>query len=243
MLNAPRAYSGPNIHIYISNVYQPNSKFSRLLKQVRKEDPDIVFLVETDAKWKDALQELESKYPYHILHPADNTYGMLLYSRYELNESTVRFLIKDDIPSIRCSINIPEAGEVQFFGVHPEPPSPTENEYSTERDAELLRVARECEREKRPIIVAGDLNDVAWSYTTERFIRISGLVDPRRGRGIFATFHAKHFFMRWPLDHIFCSSHFSLIKMRRKRAIGSDHFPVSIRMALSGEDSSSFRQR
>ena len=118
---------------------------------------------------------------------------------------------------------------------------PTENEYSTERDAELLRIARECENEKDPVIVAGDLNDVAWSYTTERFIRISGLVDPRRGRGVFATFHAKYFFMRWPLDHIFCSGNFRLIRMKRMRNIGSDHFPVSIRMVLP--ETGTFRQR
>jgi endonuclease/exonuclease/phosphatase (EEP) superfamily protein YafD len=123
--------------------------------------------------------------------------------------------------------------EVHF--VHPTPPSPTENDSSAERDAELVLVGRDVASRQVPAIVCGDLNDVAWSRTTRLFRKVSGLLDPRRGRGLFNTYHAGWFFMRWPLDHLFHSRHFTLVEMRRLASIRSDHFPVLVRLAYEPE--------
>lgn len=96
-------------------------------------------------------------------------------------------------------------------------------------------VAKAAKRNKMPTLVAGDLNDVAWSYTTELFSKVSGLLDPRRGRGFFNTFHAKNPFMRFPLDHIFCSSDFKLISIKRMDNCGSDHFAIYINLQYEPE--------
>ena len=87
---------------------------------------------------------------------------------------------------------------------------------------------REIAQAERPALVAGDLNDVAWSHTSRLFRRIARMLDPRVGRGLYNTFHARYWFLRWPLDHLFISNTFLVRRLQRLPAFGSDHFPIFI---------------
>lgn len=224
-----------NIRILNANVFMDNTQCPDVLKLVEKHKPDVVMILEANRRWQKALEPLEKQFPYQILHPLENTYGLLFYSRLPIRHQEVRFLIQDDIPSIYVRLELKSGQLVHFYGIHPMPPSPTEHYRSTERDAELLVVGKEVRNFKEPVIVAGDLNDVAWSHSTRLFQRVSGLFDPRIGRGLFNTFHAKYFFLRWPLDHIFVSHHFRLRAIRRLPNCGSDHFPILISLAYAPE--------
>jgi endonuclease/exonuclease/phosphatase (EEP) superfamily protein YafD len=224
-----------SIAVLVANVLMTNRESGRLLAIIEGRDPDIVLLLEPDAQWQADMRPLERKYPQTVHRPLDNTYGILLYSRLELIEPSVAFLIEDDIPSIHTRVRLESRQIFWLHCVHPEPPSPTEASESTDRDAELLVVGKTVEERGEPAIVCGDLNDVAWSVTTSLFQKVSELLDLRKGRGMFSTFHAKIPFMRWPLDHIFVSEHFRFEEMRRLEAFGSDHFPVYARVSLEPE--------
>lgn len=128
------------------------------------------------------------------------------------------------------------ARTIRMHCVHPAPPSPTENEKSKQRDNELMLVAKRARNEQGPVIVTGDLNDVAWSKSTRAFLQESQLLDPRMGRGIYNTFHAKIPIMRWPLDHVFHSDHFMLVELKRLPPFGSDHFALLSELALKREE-------
>jgi endonuclease/exonuclease/phosphatase (EEP) superfamily protein YafD len=218
------------IKIFTANVLQDNEAFDRLLAQIKEKDPDVIFLVETDAKWEHAMRVLEKEYPHVLKQPISNTYGLLFYSRLSLQEPEIRFLVEDEVPSVRTKVELPSGQLVQLFGLHPKPPVPGESLSSTAKDKELMKVAFEVEKIKEPCIVMGDLNDVAWSYVTELFRKVSGLLDPRRGRGFYSTFSANHWWMRFPLDYIFCSSQFGLVYMCKMPHNGSDHFAMFIHL-------------
>lgn len=222
---------GEGLSMMISNVYQYNKEYERLLALVKKQSPDIVVLSETSHDWASALEAIHQDYPYRELMPLDNTYGIMLFSRLKIVESEVRCLVEEDVPSIFALIRLPDGDLFQLFCIHPTPPVPGENIRSTERDKEILMVGKLARKSALPVIVSGDLNDVAWSYTNQLFQNTSGLLDPRRGRGFYNTFHAKFPFFRYPLDHIFCSPHFQLIEIQRLPAIGSDHFPMWVKLA------------
>jgi endonuclease/exonuclease/phosphatase (EEP) superfamily protein YafD len=221
--------------LFVSNVLQHNREAARLLAEVERTDPDIVVLLEVDARWLDATATLRAERPHVVAHPLDNTYGIALYSRLPLEGPEVRFLVEGDVPSIHAIVRLRDGTAVELHCLHPRPPAPQENDRSTERDAELLLVAEAVRERGGPIVVAGDMNDVAWSRTTRQFQRISGLLDPRVGRGIYGTFPARLPFLRWPLDHIFHSRDFRLRELRILRNIGSDHLPVLVRLAHEPE--------
>lgn len=218
--------------VFSANVLQENNQYETLLQQIKSTDPDLIFLLETNAAWAQATKKLEIDYPYTLLAPLENTYGLLFFSRLKLEDAKVLFRVKKDIPSIEAIINLPSGQKIQFWGLHPEPPVPGESLYSTAKDKELMKVALQAKDCDLPCIVFGDLNDVAWSHTTELFRKTSELLDPRRGRGFYNTFSAHHWFIRFPLDYIFCSSEFCLIQMQRMPKNGSDHFATLTHLAF-----------
>lgn len=220
------------ISILTANVLTPNRNAKGLIDLVRENKPDILVTLESDNWWQSKLDALQPDFPYSVKCPKDNLYGMHVYSRLPLAESQIKYLVEADIPSIHALVTLPTGTSVRVHFLHPAPPSPTENAASSERDAELIIVAKSVADAGIPAIVAGDLNDVAWSETTRLFRKISGLLDPRVGRGMFNTFHAGYWFMRWPLDHLFHSDHFTLKRISRLRRFGSDHFAIFTELML-----------
>ncbi len=224
--------AGKGLKLINANVLQTNTEYARLLTQIQRNNTDVVLLLETDKRWQEAMAPLKEDLPYTIEVPQDNTYGMLFYSRYPIEDEKIRFLVKDDVPSISCKIVLPSGDKLKLWGLHPEPPVLGESLTSTAKDKELSMVALKVKDCKSPVIVMGDLNDVAWSDTTSLFTKTSGLLDVRKGRGFYSTFSAHHWFMRFPLDYIFCSPHFGFIKMTRLSKNGSDHFPIFTHLVL-----------
>ena len=223
--------TGPdNIKILIANVYQENRRAAEYKQLISTYDPDVVLMVETNGWWHQQIDAIKKDYPHQITVPLENTYGMLLYSRLKLSDGSVNYLVEEGIPSIEVNVTLGSGQMVKLFCLHPTPPVPQENPRSTERDKEILLVGAKAKKCKCPVIVIGDLNDVAWSYTNELFGKVSGLLDPRRGRGFYNSFNAKYFFLRFPLDHIFCSSDFTLSELKRLKSCGSDHFPMFVNL-------------
>lgn len=218
--------SNRQLSLLVSNVLTSNPHHDRLITQITQCHPDVILTLETDDAWERSLTAIETEYPYSIKVPLDNLYGMHLYSRLPIIAQEIKFLLSEHIPSIHAKIRLPCGKPVMLHCLHPEPPSPTEADESTLRDAELLMVGQVVKDAPHSCIVMGDLNDVAWSRTTQLFGRISGLLDPRVGRYFVNTFHADFWCLRWSLDHVFHSSDFALVEMKRLPHIGSDHFPV-----------------
>lgn len=208
------------------NVYQFNEDHQKLIDLVNQVKPDILLTMESNQAWENSLTKIESDYPNFKKVPLENTYGIHFYTRLKVDNIKVNYFISDDLPSIQATLFTNNGETFTFFGVHPPPPSPTEEDTSKERDGELLAVAKEVRTIKNPVIVTGDFNNVAWARSSVLFRKTSELIDPRIGRGFVATFHANYRLLRFPIDLFFHSTDIFIQDFKTLRNIGSDHLPL-----------------
>ena len=239
MQNASERYD-TDVSLFTANVLQKNEEHHLLIEQIDSLNADVMLFTETDKTWQKVLSKaISSEYQYRVEYPLDNTYGMVMYSKLELIEPSVQFLVSDSIPSIHTKLKLRNGEIIQLFSIHPTPPMPQENPMSIDRDAEMMKIAKLSRKSKLPVAVLGDFNDVAWSSSSKLFQRTSELLDPRIGRGFYSTFNAKSKIMRWPLDHVFVSNEFRFMKMMNTDDIGSDHFPMYVKFSFEPEKGSS----
>lgn len=231
----PNHSSSKKLHFISANVYQFNTDYNRFIKFISRHKPDVFLTMESNGDWEKALETLEKDYPYQHKVGLENTYGMHLYSKLKIENSITHYFVADDLPSIEATLKTEDGFQFVFFGVHPPPPSPTEEETSKERDGDLLSVAKRVKELHLPTVVVGDFNNVAWSKSSILFRKTSELIDPRIGHGFVSTFHAKYKILRFPIDLMFHSTDVFVTKLKTLENFGSDHLPVYCEFFIDSE--------
>ncbi len=225
-----------SISIISVNVYQFNERYEELIKLVKEVQPDILLTMESNQAWEDALTEIEGDYPNFKKVALENTYGIHFYTKLPVKSIKANYFIADDLPSIEASLVIEKGISFTFFGIHPPPPSPTEEDNSRERDGELLSIGKKVKETKGPVIVVGDFNNVAWAKSSILFRKTSELIDPRIGRGFVSTYHAKYRLLRFPIDLFFHSTDIFIEDFKTLRPIGSDHLPLFCKFYINQKE-------
>lgn len=218
------------IGLLASNVLMENRDHDRLIALIDRVDPDVLFLMETDQTWLDALEPTLERYGTVIREPRDNYYGMVFASRLPVSDVRVVYIADDETPTLFAQIEGPEGRVFRFVGLHPKPPVPGED--TDERDAQIAYVARFARKADLPVIIMGDFNDAAWSHLAQRFKRVGMYLDPRIGRGPLPSFDANSRLMRFPIDQLYITPNLALVSFDREEDIGSDHFPMLAQIRL-----------
>lgn len=223
-----------SVKILIANVLMTNRNFDQFLDLIEKHNPDVVLAMEVDNRWVEHLGILERDFKHKIEHPLDNAYGMALYSKLPLKDFEKKFLKHSDVPSFHVVMTLPSGQDFSFHGVHPVAPFPSQKypDNIGQEEVALSKVGSLVRELDLPSIVAGDFNDVSWSKTTRFFEHQGDLRNVRLGRGLYNTFNANSWIMRWPLDHFFVTEEFRLKRLKRLEAFGSDHFPIMAEFVL-----------
>lgn len=216
----------------IFNVYQENDQYHKLIHKVKTLNPDIILLLETSSDWDQALHKLKGKYPFEVKEIREDTYGIICLSKVPFIKSQVNHWVLENVPSLEIVIHISNKA-IRIFGLHPKPPVPNEKTYSTSKDKEIMRTGNYINTlsKNEAKLLIGDLNEVAWCRTSTAFKKTTGMKDLRIGRGYYGTFPT-YSPIRFPLDHIYCSSHFELVNFKTIDNLGSDHLGVYAKLQL-----------
>ena len=226
------------ISLLLANVKMRNRTSQPLLEAIESRTPDLVLVMEVDNWWDDQLRSLQRYYPHTHKAVNEQAYGMTLYSKFPFENIKVNYLNNDKVPSFETRITLGNGRDVQLHTIHPVPPTYFKDlpDNAGQEEVAMLKLGKQVESEGLPAIVAGDINDVVWGYTDELTGTNDLLFDVRVGRGVYSSYNAEHWYMRWPLDHVFVTKEFELLELERLEDIGSDHFPVYVRLVIASKE-------
>ena len=222
--------AGDRLRVFEANVQMTNGLDHRLLSLVRKAQPDIAWFQETNAAWEQELAPLKDTMPFNIAQARENYFGIHLFSRLPLKQTAIRNLTKSRNPSVFTSAALPSGHEFRLYAIHPRPPQVGQG--TAERDAQLMATALAARDDAIPHVIVGDLNAVPWEGVIDRALQIADVLDPRIGRGLFITWNANRWLLKWPLDHILPGPGFALLRLQVLPAFGSDHLPLLADLCL-----------
>lgn len=230
---APADEGVPPVSLILANVLRTNADPSRAVAYLRGRDPDLVVLLEIDARWVASLSSLDDRYPFRVVEPRDDNFGIAVLSRWPLADARVVAFGGSAFPSITATVRCP-GRDLRLVATHPYPPFHAAAAAALR--AQLAAVAAAAAEAGSPCVVAGDFNATPWSLAYREFAARSGLRDTATGRGVEPTWNARRVAPRIPIDHVFASPDVAVLRRAVGPDVGSDHFPVEVTLVLPPVD-------
>ena len=221
----PGAEAGPTVRALAANLRRDNREQQRFIDLVRIGRPDFFVAMETDEVWLRSLQKLSDSYPYSIVQPREDNFGIAFFSRWPIKGHRVHGLSQARLPTLVASLDV-RGQELTVLATHPMPPIGRVR--SELRNQQLAEVGTLAANLPNPKVILGDLNITSWSPYFSDLLRRSGMRDGRRGSGVQPSWPALPWLFRIPIDHTLVSADIHVMHRELGPAIGSDHRPVVI---------------
>ncbi len=222
------AGKGDPLTIVSLNVRAENADKQRTLTYLRERKADVVVLLEVDDAWSAALRDLESLYPHRVITPEPGHFGIAVLSRVPLDGPKVVELAGGS-PAVIAGLPRGKQGCL-LMAAHPF--APTSAQFAARRDAQLAAMGDLAAGDTRPVVVAGDLNATPWSHGFRALAGPRRLRDSATGRGVQATWNARLWAPRIPIDHVIVSPEIGVQSRTVGPDVGSDHLPVEATLVV-----------
>ncbi|MEM6277311.1 MAG: endonuclease/exonuclease/phosphatase family protein [Pseudomonadota bacterium] len=203
-----------NITLFQHNVRATNTSLEELVTAIKDVDPDIITLQEISMLNAGLLPRLQGDYPHQHVCSFGQLYSMAVLSRLPRTDSLPICSYRRGLAAMEV---VGPDGPGWVASIHLLWPWPYPQRVQSEG------IARQIAELDGPVIVAGDFNQLPWSYAVRSITEAAGAeyLGPRR-----RTFQL--YGMPLPLDHVLAASG----EVTRLGRIGSDHRALAARVAF-----------
>lgn len=218
--------SGPPLKMLSLNLEYHNRDFAAVARLIRREDPDIVFLTEMAAQWRDLIRGLAGTYPYQIdAAPGRNGVtrdfqGSALLSKRPWTTTAVHREKTRGFSTLDARFGS-DSGTFRLLATHLLCPCSLRSYRGQQRQIDdIIRIAGEG---PEPVLMIGDLNATPWSRPWARLIGATGL---KGAPGFVATWPSMLRLVGIPIDHVLGNRGIQVVEAWAGPAVGSDHRPL-----------------
>jgi endonuclease/exonuclease/phosphatase (EEP) superfamily protein YafD len=216
-----------SVRLLVYNIYYQNPDLDAVVAEVRRHDPDVVFLMEYSYAVQQRIEASFADYPYRLIEPSRFTMGLALFSRFPLDAAEVHRAEDTRIPVYRVRMRV-EGTPITLVGGHPWPPLPQWGGLHREQLRAITEVAAGS---AGPLIVAGDFNAAPWSYAMRELAGRAAVRPVGPWLDVTKTWRPLPL-IGLPLDHVLVSDEWQVLAFQYGDPGGSDHLPLIVDLRL-----------
>ena len=210
-----------NFTIMSINLWSQNKSVASVKYLLKKQDTDIIILLEYTHEWHKQLKEEMRNYPYHKMCVRSDNFGMAVFSKIAMETE----LEINDVPQINAIVQT--VNPFHLLIRHPRPPL---NSVTYQAQKRMFNELEDFENNTtKPVVIAGDLNSSSFSYSFNKLTNNTSLIDTRNGFGLQATWPSQLGHLGITLDHFLINNELIVIDRKVLHDIGSDHLPVLLK--------------
>ena len=204
------------------NVLTHNQKKAEAISAITAKSPDIVLLMEVDAKWENAIRAgLENDYPYIVFKSREDNFGIALLSKTPWDQIEIFASNPQSLPSIEVTFKNQNNSLLRIIGTHPLPPLGHHNWKA--RNVHLMEAAKRIKGGDSAIMI-GDFNVTPWSPIFKDVVTASGLKDSGASFGMTPTWDVFPSLLgALKIDHALVSEDIRVTALEVQKIDGSDH--------------------
>jgi endonuclease/exonuclease/phosphatase (EEP) superfamily protein YafD len=216
-----------SLTLLLINVEAENDRHADVARLIAETNPDVVGLVELTPDWAAGLAPGLSRFPYRKVETQSGAYGIGLYSKAPFRRAQIEHFAQDAAPSVVARFDL---GEDPFTLILTHVHTPFAGDIHR-RQFEALADASKGLGER--VAICGDLNAVPWSSAFRELASAANLTDSHRGHWLEGSWPSWAPLLRVPLDNCLISPGVAVLERQRAADVGSDHFPLIIRLGMS----------